>query len=152
MDFVDRQQVSGNVFTLPRPLEEHTTYYVSVIPYNEGGEAEGCTEISFRTQGGADIGKTQYGFSPNGDGIRDFWEIEGIENYPENSVSVFNRWGDLVFQVEGYDNRSRVFTGEANKLTGLGGGRLPSGTYFFRIHTGHGNSNREVKGFLVLKR
>ncbi|SFW71331.1 hypothetical protein SAMN02927921_03550, partial [Sinomicrobium oceani] len=50
MDFVNRQQVSGNVFTLPQPLEEHTTYYVSVIPYNEEGEAEGCTEISFTTE------------------------------------------------------------------------------------------------------
>ncbi|WP_155959412.1 gliding motility-associated C-terminal domain-containing protein, partial [Flavobacterium succinicans] len=27
-----------------------------------------------------------------------------MENYPENTVEIYNRWGVLVFEVEGYDN------------------------------------------------
>ena len=95
---------------------------------------------------------SQYGFSPDGDGVNDFWEINGIENYPDNVVTIFNRWGDVVFQIEGYNNYSKVFQGEANKSTKMGAGRLPSGTYFFDIKIiGEHNLNK-TRGYLILKR
>ncbi|SHJ70316.1 gliding motility-associated C-terminal domain-containing protein, partial [Aquimarina spongiae] len=96
--------------------------------------------------------ETRYGFSPDGDGINEFWEIDTIENYPNNSVSIFNRWGDLVFEIEGYNNTSRVFRGIANRKRSLGGDQLPEGTYFFKIRTSGPNSLRKTEGFLVLKR
>ena len=98
------------------------------------------------------IDNTRYGFSPDGDGINEFWEIDTIENYPNNSVSIFNRWGDLVFEIEGYNNTSRVFRGIANRKRSLGGDQLPEGTYFFKIRTSGPNSLRKTEGFLVLKR
>jgi gliding motility-associated-like protein len=36
------------------------------------------------------------GLSPNGDGRKDTWSILGIEQFPNNSVQVFNRWGNLI--------------------------------------------------------
>jgi len=66
-------------------------------------------------------------FTPNGDGINDFWYIHNAENYPEIVVEVFNRWGQKVFEQKGYDNSSKVWRGTLN------GNALPSGTYYYVI-------------------
>ena len=42
------------------------------------------------------------GFSPNGDGPNDVWEIDFIEYFPECQVEVYNRWGQLLFISVGY--------------------------------------------------
>jgi gliding motility-associated-like protein len=42
--------------------------------------------------------------TPNGDNINDTWMIYNIENYPNNRVKVFNRWGTQVFEYKGYQN------------------------------------------------
>ena len=92
------------------------------------------------------------GFSPNNDGINEYWKIEGIEEFPENIVSIYNRWGNKVFQINDYNNTSNKFTGEANQLTGLGAGKLPAGTYFYVIEIKKTHTLRNTKGFFVLKR
>ncbi len=94
--------------------------------------------------------KNKYGISPNGDGIRDDWQIDTIEDYPGNIVSIYNRWGNLVFEVEGYNNTTTVFEGKANRLTGLGSGELPDGTYFFSIKLSENEASEN--GFIVIKR
>jgi len=40
-------------------------------------------------------------FSPNADGVNDTWLIEGIENFENIRIQIFNRWGQLVFEFEG---------------------------------------------------
>ncbi|WP_428741326.1 BspA family leucine-rich repeat surface protein [Tenacibaculum sp.] len=150
-DIVNNEVVAGTSYTLANTLPETTTIYVSVTPYNSVGSASGCSEISFRTEVGL-IGETKYGFSPNGDGVNDFWEIKGIEEYQDNIVTIFNRWGDMVFQIKGYDNQFNVFRGVANKMTSMGGDELPAGTYFFNIKISKEEKSTEAKGFLVLKR
>tara|TARA_Y100000994_G_scaffold86953_1_gene72007 strand:+ start:8621 stop:16444 length:7824 start_codon:yes stop_codon:yes gene_type:complete len=40
-------------------------------------------------------------FTPNGDGINDTWQIDGIDLYPDARITVFNRWGQIVFNSEG---------------------------------------------------
>ena len=65
--------------------------------------------------------------SPNGDGIHDVWVIDGIDQFPENKVTIYSKNGIKVFEAEGYDNQSVVFAGR-NK-----GGTLSEGTYFFQI-------------------
>ena len=43
-------------------------------------------------------------FSPNDDGINDYWRIKFIDQFPNNTVMVFNRWGLKVFEQKGYTN------------------------------------------------
>lgn len=62
------------------------------------------------------------GFSPNGDGVNDFFEIIGISNIPENILEIYNRWGALVYSSEDYQND---WDGIYN------GNELPEGVYFY---------------------
>jgi gliding motility-associated-like protein len=41
-------------------------------------------------------------FSPNNDGVNDSWELRGIETYPEAEVTIYNRWGTVIFYSRGY--------------------------------------------------
>ncbi len=132
---------------IANPLE--TTTYTVFFTSDEGCTAQDSVTV-FVTPVEEDA--TKYGFSPDGDGINEFWEIDTIENYPNNRVSIYNRWGDLVFEVEGYNNTSRVFRGIANRKRSLGGDELPEGTYFFDIKIEGSNTLRKKRGFLVLKR
>jgi gliding motility-associated-like protein/uncharacterized repeat protein (TIGR01451 family) len=70
------------------------------------------------------------GFSPNNDMMNDFWEIRCLENYSDNELTIYNRWGTLVYKTRNYANN---WNGEANQNTVLlnNGGRLPVGTYFY---------------------
>ena len=52
--------------------------------------------------------------SPNGDGLHDFLEIENIEQFPENQVIIYDRWGGQVYSAKGYNNTSTVFEGIGN--------------------------------------
>jgi gliding motility-associated-like protein len=82
-------------------------------------------------------------FSPNGDGQNDRWVIEGIENFPNSTLSIFDRWGQLVFETTGYAND---WEGSRND-----GSLLPLGAYFFVLRLGD-NSVAPVKGTLTLIR
>ena len=42
------------------------------------------------------------GFSPNGDGINDVFEIQGLEGISGASIQIFNRWGGVVFESNNY--------------------------------------------------
>ena len=87
------------------------------------------------------------GFSPNADGVNDNWVIPGIENYPGNSMVVFNRWGNQVYSAEPYDNS---WNGECNEAGTLGGNALPEGTYFYIFKS---DRNASVKqGYVYIKR
>ncbi|MEL6945290.1 MAG: gliding motility-associated C-terminal domain-containing protein, partial [Bacteroidota bacterium] len=62
------------------------------------------------------------GMSPNGDGINDVFFISNIDLFPENRLQIYNRWGHLVYEVEGYEN----------DWNGTWKGKLlPDGTYFY---------------------
>ncbi|MEX6689823.1 Calx-beta domain-containing protein [Danxiaibacter flavus] len=75
--------------------------------------------------------------SDNGDGINDYFRIEGIEHYTgvkaggDNDVTIFNRWGEVVYSVTKYDNSSRRFDGRGNKAVST---RVPDGVYFYVIN------------------
>lgn len=81
--------------------------------------------------------------SPNGDGLNEFLRIENIENFPQNKFSLFNRWGDKVFEIENYDNGDRVFHGRSSDY-----GELVSGTYFYVLDL---PGRESLRGFISVK-
>jgi gliding motility-associated-like protein/uncharacterized repeat protein (TIGR01451 family) len=75
------------------------------------------------------------GFSPNGDMVNDLFVIRGIENFPNNTFQVFNRWGNLVVEAAPYENE---WDGKSNSDFNVGGDTLPVGTYFYVLDLGNG--------------
>lgn len=74
--------------------------------------------------------------SPNGDGKNDFLHIDYIEQYPNNNLRIFNRYGALVYSKNNYDNS---WGGElnTNSLSIVSSENiLPSGTYFYILDLG----------------
>lgn len=106
-----------------------------------------CTQQQLTIQVEGDI-IVRTGFSPNGDTRNDFFQIDYIDLFPDtqnNRVTIYNRWGDVVFEISNYDNQSRVFTG-LNK----NGNELPSGTYFYKLEFASGR--KMITGYLSLRR
>jgi gliding motility-associated-like protein/uncharacterized repeat protein (TIGR01451 family) len=90
------------------------------------------------------------GFSPNNDGINDLFVIRGIESFPNNSFVVMNRWGNRVFEVNGYRNN---WDG-TNQFGSLGTKDLPEGTYFYILDLGEPGPDGEqvFRGYIYLGR
>ncbi|WP_224489149.1 Ig-like domain-containing protein [Robertkochia flava] len=89
--------------------------------------------------------------TPNGDGENDFLRIYGLETYPDNTVRIFNRWGVMVFETNGYDNNANVFRGMSEGRMTIGqSNMLPSGTYYYTIdYTGNG-IKKHMAGFFYI--
>jgi len=89
------ESVTG-VFTIN--VAQNTTYYIT--------QYIGSCE-STRTAANVIIGLSGLNFpntfTPNNDGINDYWNIKGIENYPTAIVQIFNRYGQKVFESRGYN-------------------------------------------------
>jgi len=83
------------------------------------------------------------GFTPNGDGLNDSWIIENIENFPSNTVTIFNRWGNQLWSTNNYNNTSNVWDGKSKN-----GSVLTSGTYFYVIEIDNGSAIK--KGWVEL--
>jgi gliding motility-associated-like protein len=92
--------------------------------------------------------KVYEGVSPNGDGNNDYLRIDGIDYFTNNTVQIFDRYNNLVFEIAGYDNEERVWRGQSN--AGIGATNLAEGTYFYLIKLGDGSA--PIKGFVVLKK
>ena len=151
-DIIDSFDVGlTTTFSPNQDLPYNQQLFVTITPYTENVTATDCDTFSFTTEEEPEV-ESKYGFSPDGDGINDYWTINGIEQYPNNTVMIFNRWGDMVFKMDGYDNSSRVFTGQANQMTTMGAGQLPEGTYYFKLVLPDEHNLMTSQGFLVLKR
>src|SRR5690606_5766093 len=53
------------------------------------------------------------GISRNGDDQNPIFHINCIENYPNNSVKIYNRAGTLVYEAHGYNNTDIFFDGRS---------------------------------------
>jgi gliding motility-associated-like protein len=91
-------------------------------------DADGCTapaKVLLKQPVPIDLPQ---GFSPNGDGDNDFFVILGLDNFPENDLQIFNRWGNLVYSAENYRNN---WNG-----TNKNDEPLPEGTYYVVLRLG----------------
>ncbi|MEO5584197.1 MAG: gliding motility-associated C-terminal domain-containing protein, partial [Flavobacteriales bacterium] len=81
------------------------------------------------------------GFSPNGDGVNDTFEVIGIDVYPGNELTVFNRYGQQVFHAAGYANGWDGKDGNSKELA--------DGTYFYVLSI---TAEETYHGQVILKR
>ncbi|MBN4062473.1 gliding motility-associated C-terminal domain-containing protein, partial [Bacteroidales bacterium AH-315-I05] len=72
--------------------------------------------------------------TPNSDGKNDFFQIAGLEKFPNNQLIIMNRWGNMVFESGPYQN-------QWNGQSQLTGETLTNGTYFYLLKL-----NDESKG------
>lgn len=79
--------------------------------------------------------------TPNGDGKNDVFKVEGIELFPNNTLAIFNRWGNEVFRSAG---------GYQNNWNGNG---LSEGTYYYVINlVGKDGATQKMTGWVTLLR
>lgn len=86
-------------------------------------DANGCTLVEEYILTEPPLIELPTGFSPlNGDGLNDYYVVKGLEAFKDNKFTVFNRWGQVIFEKEGYAND---WAG-----TNFSGKPMPDGTYF----------------------
>ncbi|MBK8343955.1 MAG: gliding motility-associated C-terminal domain-containing protein [Bacteroidetes bacterium] len=83
--------------------------------------------------------------TPNGDGINDLLIITCIENYPDNELTVYSRWGEIVYHAIGYSNNWDGYA-EKNKSP------LPNGTYVFILKAKMNGEEKQLTGNLTITR
>jgi gliding motility-associated-like protein len=93
------------------------------------------------------------GYSPNNDGINDFFVVDNILAYPETQITIFNRWGAKVYENNDYQNQ---WAGESENFMNIGGDQLPEGTYYYQIVLGGFDDTpgkgKLFTGYVYLKR
>ena len=81
-------------------------------------------------------------FTPNNDGFNDYFEVKGIQDFPDNELTVFNRWGLEVYYMEHYMNN---WDGRDNN-----GNMISDGTYFAVLKLR--SINKYYKTYIDLRR
>lgn len=99
---------------------ESTTYIVSAEAEN------GCIDTDTLTISLVEKLIVYNAFSPNGDGVNDFWDIDFASLYPDITVEVFTRWGERLFSSKGYTDDKR-WDGTYK------GKDVPTGTYYYVV-------------------
>jgi gliding motility-associated-like protein len=117
---------------------EAGSYYVTVIDEN------GCSAFGAARLTEPKVLEMPEGVSPNSDGENDYFVVRGLEAYPNNDITIYNRWGNIVYQTTGYQND---WQGQNNKNE-----PLPDGTYFVVLNAGVDDSKVTLTGYIDLRR
>lgn len=89
--------------------------------------------------------------SPNGDDKNEFFHIKGIDNYPDNEVEIYNRWGIKVYSAKSYNENDNVFKGYSDGRSTINPNeKLPGGTYFYVLRYVKENKNYTQTGYLYI--
>lgn len=113
----------------PTASPNATTTYILTVTVN------GCTDSDDVTIVVANLISAPNTFTPNADGTNDIWEINRIDQYPNCRVTIYDRWGQKVFNTVGYTN--------ANGWDGTNNGlKLPASTYFYVIDLNSGGGSK----------
>ncbi|RZK75788.1 MAG: gliding motility-associated C-terminal domain-containing protein, partial [Pedobacter sp.] len=112
------QESTAKTFKLD--ISNTVTYYAAVAR----GTCE-STRTPFTITLGQAAVNIPTSFSPNNDGVNDFWVLKGIEIYNAANIKIFNRYGTIVY--ESTSNGSKPFDGKSK------GADLPAGVYFYII-------------------
>lgn len=82
--------------------------------------------------------------SPNNDGDNDYFIIQNIGYYEDNTLEVFNRWGEKIYEAKPYIND---WNGKVDRA--VLSNEAPDGTYFFVLNDGFNNT---YNGRITIKR
>jgi serine protease inhibitor len=89
----------------------------------------------------------------NDNSLNDNLKIENIENFPINQIEIYNRFGEIVWKTEYYNNDSNTFKGRAN-VSGVyqKDSDLPTGTYYFllKYYDSYLGKYTDLKSFLYI--
>ncbi len=111
---------------------------------DDGDYSSAWVIISLLSTGSSDEVFVPNGFSPNNDGVNDYFYIPSFEYTSSVKAKIFTRWGVLVYQNDDYQND---WDGTAN--TGdFNGSKLTPGTYYFRFEVS--DLNLDIKGFVYI--
>lgn len=114
------------------------SYEVTITDWN------GCvaTSNSFELLIEVDAAEIPEGFSPNGDGINDYFVIDGVDFFSDATLIIYNRWGTEVFRKRNYQSD---WGGESSDGT-----QLPDGTYYYVLDLQ--DQEKPYQGVVVIHR
>jgi hypothetical protein len=141
--------ISGNVIPLTHVIQNGDIFYGAAV--NTVSGCESTTRISLEVT----VFNSNLSFynliSIDDNELNKELTIIGLEQFPNNSIEIFNRYGDLVWSGINYDNSVNTFKGMAN-VSGVVsvGSYLPSGTYFFILSYPNECEKSELKGFIQI--
>ena len=137
----------GNVVSGSTLLSNGNTYYAALIDVVTGCEGSLRLAVTPDLTSCGDI-IIPDGFSPNGDGVNDTFDIDNLEIlYPNFEMEIFNRNGNTVYRGNASSPR---FDGRSTESS-LGSQVLPVGVYFY-VFTFNDGENRPIQGRLYLSR
>ncbi|MEP0131531.1 gliding motility-associated C-terminal domain-containing protein [Eudoraea sp.] len=128
---VPRAGIWGNTATILSP------------PLVPGADPEAFARVNVNEPTNTEPGFLFNQFSPNGDGTNDLLKINNLEEYPNNYLQIFNRYGNKIFEAQGMT--------DGNTWDGTRSGeQVASGTYYYVLDLGDGSEIR--KGWIQLIR
>jgi gliding motility-associated-like protein len=89
------------------------------------------------------------GFSPDGDGVNDWFVVKGLPEDAVSELTIFNRWGNRVYQHPNY-KEAEPWDGRPNIAGTMGKTRVAQGTYFFILHIKR-DDMKPITGFIVVQ-
>jgi gliding motility-associated-like protein len=118
-----------------------------------GNQTPDYLEVNNSTESKDDL-KVFKSLTPNNNGENDVFVISNIDLYPKNTVSIFNRWGVIVYEEEGYGSNDKFFRGYSDGKCSMNiGVELPAGTYFYQIrYSTNEGIEKTSTGYLFLNK
>ncbi|WP_164510848.1 gliding motility-associated C-terminal domain-containing protein, partial [Nonlabens xiamenensis] len=139
---------STTVLDSSQLLVDGATYYAVLIDQATACESSQRLEVTVDLSGCGTVSIPD-GFSPNGDGVNDVFDIDNIEFlYPNYELEFYNRYGNLVY--EGSAGTPK-FNGFSNQSALLSSGELPVGVYYYILKFNDG-STQPRQGRIYLSR
>ncbi|MBT8178903.1 MAG: T9SS type B sorting domain-containing protein [Eudoraea sp.] len=146
-DYRDTDDDDDNIMTIDEDLNADGNYS------NDDIDTDGIPDYLEPNFSEADIEVFNV-VTPNGDGVHDVLTIRGIENFPNNTIKIYNRWGVQVYMTKAYNSQGNVFDGTSEgRVTVDMENKLPVGTYFYILDFEDNNGNmKTLSGYLYLNR